>query len=54
LLYPLFGVPAPNWTETLPDQMHFELAAPPAGEEEESDVDQAEDDDEAEDEGDEE
>jgi len=27
LVFPLFGVPAPDWTEKLPDQMEFELAA---------------------------
>jgi adenine-specific DNA methylase len=25
LLFPLFGIPAPDWTEKLPDQMEFEL-----------------------------
>lgn len=25
LMFPLFGVPAPDWTEKLPDQMEFEL-----------------------------
>jgi adenine-specific DNA methylase len=28
LLYPLFGFPAADWTETLPDQIQFELVAP--------------------------
>ena len=42
LLFPLFGVPAPDWTEKLPDQMEFELATP-----EESDDEDLEMDDEA-------
>lgn len=29
LLFPLFGVPAPDWTEKLPDQMEFELLDAP-------------------------
>lgn len=53
LLYPLFGVPAPDWTESLPDQIQFELAASPDTDEEEPDAGGAEDDEEAEDEGDE-
>ncbi len=47
LLYPLFGVPAPDWTEVLPDQIQFELRAPVEVEEEPGAAD-AEDDDEAE------
>jgi hypothetical protein len=35
LLYPLFGVPAPDWTEKLPDQMEFSLASSEKGEEDE-------------------
>jgi putative DNA methylase len=34
LLYPLFGIPAPDWTEILPDQMQFELVTPDGAEEE--------------------
>src|SRR5204863_300812 len=54
LLYPLFGVPAPDWTETLPDQIQFELSAPVEPDDEEADAEGAEDDEEAEDEEDEE
>lgn len=46
LLYPLFGVPAPDWTEAMPDQIQFELAAPEDTEEEEAnalDAEEAED-----------
>jgi adenine-specific DNA methylase len=28
LIFPLFGVPAPDWTEVLPDQIQFELSTP--------------------------
>ena len=28
LLFPLFGVPAPDWTEELPEQIQFDLPAP--------------------------
>lgn len=34
LLYPLFGVPAPDWTEALPDQIQFELVTPEDAEKE--------------------
>ncbi len=40
LLFPLFGVPAPDWTEKLPDQMDFELLdAPEVNEDADLDVD---------------
>lgn len=53
LLYPLFGMPAPDWAETLPDQMQFELPAPEeTAEEEDSEASDAEE-EEAEDEEDE-
>lgn len=54
LLYPLFGVPAPDWTETIPDQMQLELGTPSEADEDESDADSIEDDEESEDDEDEE
>ena len=42
LLFPLFGIPAPDWTEKLPDQMEFELLdATKEDDEEELDVEGA-------------
>lgn len=55
LLFPLFGVPAPDWTEKLPDQMEFELAAPEESDDEDLGLDdEASEEDEEEDEEDEE
>lgn len=49
LLFPLFGFPAPDWTETLPDQIQFELAAPDeqdgGGDSTDEDEEQADDED---------
>lgn len=39
LLFPLFGVPAPDWTEKLPDQMEFELAAREESDDEDLEMD---------------
>lgn len=36
LLFPLFGVPAPDWTEKLPDQMEFELIDAPETDDEDA------------------
>lgn len=53
LLYPMFGVPAPNWTEALPAQIQLDLA-PPAVENDEFEAETIpEEDEEEEDEGDE-
>lgn len=39
LLLPLFGMPAPDWTEKLPDQMDFELATLEESDDEETGID---------------
>ncbi|MDP9226190.1 MAG: DUF1156 domain-containing protein [Actinomycetota bacterium] len=36
LLHPLFGVPAPDWSEALPDQIQLELTSPEAADSEDS------------------
>jgi hypothetical protein len=52
LLFPLFGLPAPDWTEKVPDQAELGLFAPIATDEEEADeeVDEEQEEDEKEDE----
>jgi adenine-specific DNA methylase len=39
LLFPLFGVPAPDWTERLPDQMEFDLATLEGSDDEDLEMD---------------
>jgi putative DNA methylase len=47
LLFPLFGIPTPDWSEALPDEIQFELAVPEEveeeGDEDENDDDEVED-----------